>query len=122
MNNTKTDQVILKAFTIFHFIAGICMVLGGLIVAVFILKGYLKLGHLPVYGDPEVVTFNGLDGQLVTYAVLSAFLGFGIWTLLILVNFMGYKIINRTSVTIGIIGIVFCFVIFRSPQFEWLLD
>ncbi len=123
MNHTKTDKAILKAFPIIHLLAAISMVLAGLTWAIFIFKGYRRLGHLPVYGDPEVVSFNGLDRQLVGYAFVTAFFAFGIWALLTLISVVAnLKIINRTSVTIGIIGFVICFVFFRSPQFEWLLD
>lgn len=123
MNHTKADQAILKAFPIIHLLAGISMILSGLTWAAFIFKGYLRVGHLPVYGDPEVVSFNGLDRQLVGYAFATAFFAFGIWALLTLISVVAnLKIINRISVTIGIIGIVICFVLFRSPQFEWLLD
>ena len=123
MNHTKADQALLKTFFMLHLLAGISMILSGLTWAFFIFKGYLRVGHLPVYGDAEVVSFDGLDRQLVGYALITAFLAFGIWALLTLISIVaGLKIINRTSITIGLIGIAICFVAFRSPQFEWLLD
>jgi uncharacterized membrane protein HdeD (DUF308 family) len=123
MNHTKADKYLLKAFSILHLLAGINMILSGLTWSFFIFKGYLRVDHLPVYGDPEVVSFNGLDRQLVNYALITAFIAFCIWGFLTLISIVSdLKIISRTSVTSGLIGIAICFVVFRGPQFEWLLD
>ena len=102
---------------------GICFLLSGLIWCFFILKGYSLMGHLPVFGDPEVISFSGLDRYLIFFTLDVVFFGFCILTLITLICILfRLKFLNRLNLIIGLVGIALDIVIFYSPQFEWILD
>jgi hypothetical protein len=117
----------LKRFTNFiqkiHLIIGICLVFSGFIWYYLILKGYYLLGHLPVFGDTEIISFDGFDRQLINITFLTMFWGTCIWIIMNLCSFLfKLKIITKSNLIVGLIGIVIVLTIILSPQLGWILD
>lgn len=84
------------------------MILSELIWIFFIGKGYINLGRLPNYGDPEVVSFNGLDRMLVIYSFGIMLCGSLIWITITIINyFVKMYIINNRTLVFGVITILF---------------
>ena len=106
-----------------YWTTGVASFYPALVWGYFILKGYFRVGHLPVYGDAEVVSFDGFDRQLVLSGLLVFELSFIIWFLMTLWSLLRKRqIVTWKNMIIGLIGIGLTVLVIISPQFEWLLD
>jgi hypothetical protein len=96
--------------------------LAGAVWVTLILKGYADLGRLPVPGEPVNINFEGLDVIIGLTLIIMYVFPF-IWAGLTagIIAFKGVRL-NRTSIVIGIVGIVLDVVIIFSPQFRWIMD
>jgi hypothetical protein len=105
------------------FLTGIILLFSGLVWWFFLFKGYYELGHFPSYGDPEIVSFDGLDRKFLIYSLLFMFWGFICWMLITISSlFFKLKIINKSNLIIGLIGIgLDCSVVLNSG-FDWITD
>ena len=118
-----TRDTLTRYIKIVYIIISLGLILTGLIWISFILKGYLKLGHLPIYGDPEIVSFSGFDRQLVIFCLLFYMYGMFTWAIITLSSIIfKLKIITWTNLQLGLIGIAIDYLITLTPQFMWLLD
>lgn len=88
----------------------------------FIVNGYVNLGHIPFYGDRELIAYNGLDRILVIVMIYPMCLGYLLWLFFILCGFLSG--IERKPINI-IIGLGLCILnllAMFSSQFAWILD
>lgn len=93
-----------------------------LIFLFLVLKGYLYLGHIPSYGDKEVISFNGLDRIIVKVMLYLMSLGYILWLSCMFCGLLSGLERKRKFV---IIGFVLCFLnvlAMFSSQFAWVLD
>lgn len=89
----------------------------------FIILGFSEIGHLPRYGDPEVISFDGLDRQILLLSLNIMFYGLIAWVLSVIANrvlrlFKTNKVIFR----IGLTALIADLLIIFSPCFVWALD
>ena len=112
-----------RYFKSVYWTTGVASFYPALVWIFFILKGYFRVGHLPVYGDAEVVSFEGFDRHLVLSGLLVFELSFVIWFLMTLSNLLRkLRIVTWKNMIIGLIGSGLTVLVIISPQFEWLLD
>jgi hypothetical protein len=90
----------------------------------FVLKATQAIGHLPFYGDPELIEL-GYDKSypFINLFFELGFFGFIISLFILIINkfIKGYKTTN-ISITLGIIGLLLQIVYMFSPQFTWYVD
>ena len=83
----------------------------------------MELGHLPEYGDRELISFDGLDRKLLVYATFIMFYGILTWTgTFFLVRIFRVKRIKKWKLILGALVLILNILIMFSPSFEWALD
>ena len=118
---TKNSRVN-KALNFLFIIVEFAMLLSILIFCFFIIKGYLILGHIPVYGDKEIISYNGFDRTITRIMLYPMFYGIYAWILLTICGLLLSFKRKRKSVIIGLILCVLNLAAMFSSQFIWILD
>ena len=89
----------------------------------FIALGFAEIGHLPRYGDPEVISFDGLDRQLLLASTTTMFYGIITWVLtLLLIRTLKIFKPDKSIFKMGLVALVVNLLIIFSPCFTWALD
>ena len=110
-------------FKIIYLLAVTGLIIGASIWGHFFIQGYFTLGHLPTYGDPEIVSFDGIDRQMVIYSLVTMFYGMLTFIILTIVDLINrFKIVNSTVRIIGIFSLFLDILVIYSDQAKWLLD
>lgn len=99
----------------------ILLFLSELIVICFIIYGDINLGHLPKYGDTELISKNNFDRQFITFGIITMIYCFIISIVLFIVNILINRFSRKEIILFSIVIIVYLLVTF-SPSFEWILD
>lgn len=89
----------------------------------FIILGATQIGHFPKYGDPEIISINGIDRKALILGTLIMF--YGIITLVIchLINaILKLKTINKKLIFISLSVTGINLAIIYSSAFAWALD
>ena len=88
----------------------------------FVHLGYQKLGHLPVYGDEEVISFDGPDRYIFIATFMTAFYGgFALLTLIAVRTLLKDRITRSQWLALSVLTVMAALVIW-SPQTNWMLD
>ena len=92
-------------FRVIYLLVITGLIIGASIWSYFFIRGYLILGHFPNYGDPEIVSFDGIDRQMVIYSLLVMFFGMPAFVILTVIDLITkFKIVNSTIRIIGILA------------------
>lgn len=92
-----------------------------IIVICFIVYGYINLGHLPKYGDKELISTNYFDRQLITFGIITMIYCFMISIVLFIINIFINRFSRKEIILFSIVIIIYLLITF-SPSFEWILD
>jgi hypothetical protein len=88
----------------------------------FVHLGYQKLGHLPVYGDEEVISFDGPDRYIFIASFMTAFYGgFALLTLTAMRTLLKDMITRSQWLAVSVLSAMAAIMIW-SPQTNWMLD
>jgi len=98
------------------------MLLSIIIFTAFILKGFLAIGHLPFYGDKEIISHNGFESKIVIIMLYPMWFGTYLW----IATFIFGLFINikreRKAFICGLAVCVVNLLISFSSQLAWILD
>lgn len=101
----------------------ILLICSGLIWVYFIAYGTIEFGHLPKYGDPELISYDGLDRKLIVCSTLIMFYGVLTWTgTFLLTRVLRIKGIPPRVLNLGLLTLIGNLLIMFSPSFIWALD
>jgi len=116
-------KFVVRVIKHFHLLVPALITLANSVWIFFISKFYINNGRLPIYGDPEIVSFNGLDRNLVAYSLGVMIYGTFIWIIITSINFFVRKnVVSKIALVFGIIVISISLILILSPQSTWLLD
>ena len=114
----KIDIILNSLFAFIEF----TMLISILIFSFFIAKGYAILGHIPFYGDTEVISYDGFDRTIVILMFYPMFCGYLLWMFLIFCGLLlGFKR-KWKSIIIGLVLCVLNILAMNTSQFAWILD
>ncbi len=115
-------KFLVKLLFIIQLITGLVLLIADLVWSYFIIKGLNYLGHLPEYGDTEIISFDGLDRIILIYSTVFMVWGLIIWSIGFTLNiiFKLYRI--NKLIYVGLIAFAFNLIILFSPSFAWALD
>ncbi|MFN3755218.1 hypothetical protein [Flavobacterium sp.] len=100
----------------------VAMLISILIFSFFILKGFIILGHIPFYGDKEVISYNGFERIVAMIMLYPMFYGILSWTFLTVCGFLSSYRRKNKELLIGLILCLLNVLIMFSSQFEWIID
>jgi len=99
------------------------VILSTIIWLYFILLGSFHLGHFPKYGDPELISFDGIDRKALILSTLITIYGVLIIMICNLANLiLRLRAISKKLIFISIAVVILNFIIIYSSAFEWALD
>lgn len=122
ITDTRT-KIISKVLQSIILMSSIVLSISAIIWIYFIILGFIHIGHLPRYGDTEIISFDGLDRKLIVYSLSPMFYGFCCWAAALLINkiFKITKIDNWLFIS-SLIIVILNILIVISPSFVWALD
>src|SRR5688572_24452562 len=109
------NQTASQFYIYLHIIVSCVTLVGCSIWIYFFIKGYLYIGHLPRYGDAEIVPNEGIERDLVGFGVTAILSGAYVLTLMVLIDFYSGVKMNKRIRILGIISILLAIVVFCNP-------
>lgn len=115
-------KLALRLVRLLHLVIAAALAFAFLVWMYFVYLGYQKLGHLPVYGDEEVISLDGPDRLIFIATFMTAFYG-GMGLLALI----GVRALLKDRLTRGqwlaaAVLVVFAALMLWSPQTSWMLD
>ena len=108
---------------ILYLTSSFILLISALIWIYFITQGWALFGHLPKYGDLEIISVGGFDRMLIIFSTVSMFYGFCIWLGAILIDkIFKMSLTKKREIIAGSLIILLDILIISSPSFSWALD
>ena len=118
---SRKSKISIILNSMFTFIE-LSMIISFIIFCFFVIKGYAILGHIPFYGDKEVISYNGFDRKVVMAMLYPTFYGMFSWIFLIVCGIIVNVNRKRKAVIFGLVLCLLNILILFSSQFEWIID
>ncbi|WP_432670978.1 hypothetical protein [Flavobacterium sp. SM2513] len=118
---TKKSRINATFNSVLVFIE-LTMLLSILIFSFFVIKGYSVLGHIPFYGDKEIVSFNGFDRKVVIIMLYPMWFGVYVWIFILVCSFLSNFKRKRKAVIFGLILCLLNILAMFSSQLAWIID
>jgi hypothetical protein len=118
IKNNRTD----KTLTYILKSVALAMFLSILIFIYFIIIGYWNLGHIPFYGDKEVLSHDGINRIMRMIMIYPMCFGIYFWMFFLTCGILGRFKRERKTILIGFILCLLNITAIFSSQFSWIVD
>lgn len=98
------------------------MIISILIFCFFVAKGFSVLGHIPFYGDIEVISYNGLDRKVAIAMFFPILYGTFSWIFITICGIILNVNRKRKAIVLGSILCLLNILMMFSSQFAWIID